>query len=67
MDAQHEISGRIENVVYRNEKNDYTVLEIADESDNLITCVGMIPLAFEGENVTFKGKWIYHKIGRAHV
>ena len=56
-----EVSGKIENVVYRNEKNDYTVLEIADESDNLITCVGMIPLAFEGEMVTLKGKWVYHK------
>ena len=36
-DILFEVSGRIENVVYRNEKNDYTVLEIADESDNLIT------------------------------
>ena len=61
MDAQQEISGRIENVVYRNEKNDYTVLEISDGESNLVTCVGMMPLAFEGENVTFKGKWIYHK------
>ncbi len=56
-----EVSGKIENVVYRNEKNDYTVLEIADASDNLITCVGMIPLAFEGEMVTLKGRWVYHK------
>ena len=56
-----EVNGKIENVVYRNEKNDYTVLEIADDSGNLITCVGMIPLAFEGERVTLKGKWSYHK------
>ena len=61
MDVQQEISGRIENVVYRNEKNDYTVLEISDSDSNLVTCVGMMPLAFEGENVSFKGKWIYHK------
>ena len=60
-DELTEIKGKIENVVYRNEKNDYTVVEIADSSDNLITCVGMMPLAFEGENVTFKGRWIYHK------
>jgi len=60
-DALLEISGKIENIVYRNEKNDYTVLEIADDFDNLITCVGMIPLAFEGERVVLKGKWIYHK------
>lgn len=61
MDAQLEISGRIENVVYHNEKNDYTVFEIADDSDTLITCVGTIPLAFEGERVTLKGHWVYHK------
>lgn len=60
-DVVFEINGKIENVVYRNEKNDYTVLEIADDSDNLITCVGMIPLAFEGERVTLKGRWVYHK------
>ena len=61
MDLLQEISGRIENVVYCNEKNDYTVLEISDSESNLVTCVGVMPLAFEGENVTFKGKWIYHK------
>ena len=45
------ISGKIENVVYRNESNDYTVIEISDENELLITAVGIMPLAFEGENV----------------
>jgi len=55
------ISGVIENVVYRNENNDYTVLEISDEKDELITAVGIIPMAFEGENVILSGQWTYHK------
>lgn len=55
------IKGTIENVVYRNESNDYTVLEIVDGEDNLITAVGVIPLAFEGEIVVLKGRWTYHK------
>ena len=55
------LKGTIENVVYRNESNDYTVLEIVDAEDNLITAVGIIPMAFEGEIVCLRGKWTYHK------
>lgn len=55
------ISGRIENVVYRNESNDYTVLEISTEENDLLTAVGIIPMAFEGEDVILKGYWTYHK------
>ena len=55
------IKGTIENVVYRNENNDYTVLEIVDGEDNLITAVGAIPASYEGEIVTLRGRWTYHK------
>lgn len=55
------ISGRIENIVYHNESNDYTVLEISDKDENLIVAVGIIPFAFEGENVELVGRWTYHK------
>ena len=55
------VSGRIENVVYRNESNDYTVLEIVTDKDELITAVGVIPMAFEGETVILGGSWSYHK------
>ncbi len=55
------LKGTIENVVYRNESNDYTVLEIVDGEDNLVTAVGVIPMAFEGEIVSLRGKWTYHK------
>jgi len=55
------VCGVIENVVYRNESNDYTVLEIADKSGLLITAVGIIPMAHEGENVVLNGHWSYHK------
>jgi exodeoxyribonuclease V alpha subunit len=55
------LKGTIENVVYHNESNDYTVLEIVDGEDNLITAVGVIPLASEGEIVTLRGRWTFHK------
>ena len=59
--ASEKISGRIENVVYSNDKNGYTVIEISDEYENLITAVGIMPMAFEGEEVTLFGRWTYHK------
>lgn len=55
------LKGIIENVVYRNESNDYTVIEIVDESNELITAVGIMPMAFEGENVILSGHWSFHK------
>ncbi len=56
-----EIRGTIENVIYRNENNDYTVLEISDADANLITAVGIIPMAFEGERVVLRGTYSFHK------
>ncbi|MBO5906838.1 MAG: ATP-dependent RecD-like DNA helicase [Clostridia bacterium] len=55
------LSGAIQNVVYHNESNDYAVIEISDSDDNLITAVGIMPMAFEGEVVELKGRWTYHK------
>ena len=55
------VEGKIENIVYHNETNDYTVLEISDSDDNLYTAVGIIPFAFEGERVILSGRWTYHK------
>lgn len=56
-----EISGIIENVVYRNENNGYTVMEIADGDNNLVVAVGTIPMAFEGEQVVLRGAYTFHK------
>ena len=55
------IGGVIENVVYRNEDNDYTVIEIVTAENELITAVGTMAMAFEGEKVTLNGSWSYHK------
>lgn len=55
------ISGVVENIVYKNESNDYTVFEIVDADNRLITAVGIIPMVSEGENVELEGQWTYHK------
>lgn len=60
-EGNEKITGSIENVVYRNESNDYTVLEVLTPKSELITAVGMMPMAFEGENVVLYGNWTFHK------
>ena len=55
------VKGVIENVVYHNDANDYTVLEIVDADNTLITAVGIMPMAYEGENVTLTGSYTFHK------
>ena len=55
------VKGVIENVVYHNENNDYTVLEIIDGDNALITAVGIMPMAFEGEKVVLIGNYTFHK------
>ncbi|MBQ7315203.1 MAG: ATP-dependent RecD-like DNA helicase [Clostridia bacterium] len=62
------IRGVIEHIVYHNDDNDYTVLELADTDGNLITAVGTVPFAAEGEELTLEGSYTYHKeYGRQFV
>ena len=55
-----QLEGAVENIVYRNEQNGYTVLEIADGED-LITAVGIMPQASVGDTVNLTGFFITHK------
>ncbi len=54
-----EIIGSIENIIYRNESNGYTVLEILT-NDELITAVGIMGIINVGENVKLFGNWKNH-------
>lgn len=54
------LSGVIYNIVYKNDNNDYTVMEIMSENGAVVTAVGTIPMAIEGENVILIGNWSYH-------
>jgi len=68
METPTTIYGTIENVVYHNDGNDYTVLEISDENACLITAVGTLPFCAEGEKVTLTGYYTFHKeYGRQFV
>ena len=56
-----EISGRIENVVYHNDLNEYTVIELVTDDFRIITAVGPMERAFEGETVRLRGSFTLHK------
>ncbi len=56
-----EIKGTIEDIVFRNDSNGFTVVDIReDESGHLVTAVGILPFANEGEKVCIGGEWTVH-------
>ena len=54
------LEGVVENIVYRNDENGYTVLEISD-GDDYITAVGIMPLAAVGDKVALTGTFTEHR------
>ncbi|MBE5745730.1 MAG: ATP-dependent RecD-like DNA helicase [Clostridiales bacterium] len=51
------ITASIEEIVYRNEINGYSVI-IADCNGEMLTCVGKFPIIVEGQNVDLTGEFI---------
>ena len=54
-----ELSGSVEHVIYHNDKNQYTVLELA-AGEGLVTVVGAFPFVSEGEELRIYGTWQSH-------
>ena len=54
-----ELSGQVESIIYRNEENGYTVLELSAD-DALITANGIMPLVSAGEAVRLMGVFKNH-------
>lgn len=54
-----EISGTVEDVVFSNSENGYTVC-VLDDSGEPVTCVGIMPYLSEGETISVKGEWTTH-------
>ncbi|HHV38345.1 MAG TPA: ATP-dependent RecD-like DNA helicase [Tepidimicrobium sp.] len=53
------LEGIIEDIVFRNEVNTYTVAKLETE-DGEATIVGYMPFANPGESVRVEGEWTYH-------
>ena len=54
------IRGKIEEVIYHNKENTYTVAEIENENGDYVTVVGYLPFPGEGRSFTFLGEWKSH-------
>ena len=54
-----EMSGPVEQIVFRNEKNNYTILEL-NNGQELVTVVGILPFVGVGEDLRVIGTWITH-------
>lgn len=57
-----EISGTVENIIYKNEENGYTVLRLKNDSGEMVTVVGCFPYAAAGESMIISGNWMNHNV-----
>lgn len=57
-----ELSGTVENIIYKNEENGYTVLRMTDSNGENVTVVGCFPYAAVGESVIISGQWMTHNV-----
>ena len=59
MEGLLELYGEVEQVVYRNENNQYTVLQMLS-GDDMVTVVGSFPMVGAGEELRVYGRWESH-------
>lgn len=52
--------GKVSNIIYKNEKNGYTVF-VLDSEDGYITAVGETCNIEAGDNIELEGEIVYHK------
>ncbi len=59
------IAGTVEDIIYANEENGYTVCEISDEAGDPVTVTGTLPYLTVGDQIVLYGKWVHNpKYGR---
>ena len=59
------LEGSVEGIIYMNDDNGYTILEMCLEKGEIVTAVGIMPYVGEGENLKVYGKWVHNpKYGR---
>ena len=54
------ITGFVEHIVYRNEEDGYTVLNLASNEEDEVTCVGVFQMISEGESLELTGEYTVH-------
>ena len=59
MSEKEKVEGYVEHIIFRNEENGYTVLNLSMKGREL-TCVGTLPMIGEGELIEASGDYIEH-------
>jgi len=54
-----EIEGVVENIIFRNEENGYTVIKLRHNND-IISVVGIMPYISENIKIKIHGQWVLH-------
>ncbi len=63
-DGMVELTGTVEHIIYVNEDNGYTVMDVGLE-DDVITACGILPYISEGDALILRGEWVHNpKYGR---
>lgn len=60
MGERYTVEGTVQNIIFQNEENGYTVLCLVTDEGEAITVVGCIPCAAAGESMTVTGVWVNH-------
>jgi exodeoxyribonuclease V alpha subunit len=60
-DTRTELEGTVEQVVFCNPENGYTVVRLKANSGGPVTAVGNLPPLFNGEVLQLTGNWTHHK------
>ncbi len=55
------VTGYIDHIIYQNEKNGYTVLQLTTKEEEVI-CVGNVQGAGQGDHVKFTGEYVEHNV-----
>ncbi len=63
-DGLTQLKGTVENIIYCNEDNGYTVMDVGME-DDIVTACGIMPYIGEGDSLILWGNWTHNpKYGR---
>ncbi len=54
------VTGTIEEIIYSNPDNGYTVCGVDGNEEGLFTATGYMPFVSEGESVALSGNWVTH-------
>lgn len=54
------LCGSVDRIVFRNDQNGWTVLDLETETDGIRKVVGELPMVAVGETVKLKGEWVEH-------